>query len=225
MMKLNQIIVALSLLTALPASSAVISYDWSASGNQGLLGWTTISNSPAPNPFPTLTYELSDTGDALRSPTGTVDGVSLAQDASHATLVVQSPSFSLTSTSVIDFTLVQGAAGSTLVADQASLPTNSITNGFIGLALLENETGNFVLSATRSSNGGPGEALSFSNTQLMTLNLSSTYALQLIDYKQGGWGHVGLASATLTNVTPIPEPTTPVLFALAGSFLLFRRRL
>jgi hypothetical protein len=52
---------------------------------------------------------------------------------------------------------------------------------------------------------------------------SETYTLQLIDYKDGGWGHISATIVTLN--TAIPEPSSFALFMCGFLVTLARMRI
>ena len=224
------------LLTAATTASGTIIYDWSPGGDQGLQGWSIVQEDTttyiAINP-----YTLADRGDRLGPHHGQVlqnaaEVVSTAdQDVPHVTLVAESPAFSIGNAigdvNQIDFRLNQGSAGGPLVANFASLPASSTgPTGFVGLALHRVSDGAYLLSEGKDSNNSTIDYV----WDTPTLNTATsgdapaeTYTLQLIDYKNGGWGHIGLQSATLTTVV-IPEPSTFALIGLGALALLWRRR-
>ncbi len=207
--------------------AATLSYDWTPAGDQGLLGWTNVRvDSTTYSP---TTYAFFDNGGQLGSFQGTVAGIpgGAAQDTSHTPIVAQSPLFTLTATSNIAFSLSQGMATSTLVADFASLPASSSAPGYVGLALMRASDGAYLLNRSKTANSG-NESLSFSALDISTATAgdlaTEQYTLQLIDYKQGNWGHVGLRTATLNDVEAVPEPASLALLLLGTGGLAMRRR-
>lgn len=218
---------ALSAFAVTPLSAVNVVYDWSTSnGNQGLLGWsnlqvdTTAGNFP--NPGSATSYEFYDRGLELAAP---LFGL---QDAVHDTLVAQSPSFTLSGGSYVSeiaFGLDSGANPGSLPANMSLLPTTTSTNGFVGLALIRLSDGAYLLEAGKAANGGNTESFVWDSAELATAisgdASGTTYALQLIDYKHGGWGHVGLESVTLTVV---PEPSQTALLGMGAAMLLIRRK-
>jgi|GEM_PF-2011602 len=211
--------VAFLLLASVSLGAATLPYDWSPSGDQGLQGWT---NEKIDTDTFTDTYEFYDNGEQLGVSQET-SGDDKIQDATHKTLVVQSPFFTLTGTTSIAFTLSQGLASVELVSDFDSLPENSSAPGYVGLALMRKSDGFYLLDQSKTSNGDDGESFSFSNPDITFAtsgdSLTEQYALQLIDYKDDSWGHVGLISVTLTDVALIPEPSSLVLLLLLGAGL------
>ena len=212
-----------------------VNYDWSPDGDQGLQGWTIVKEDTtsytAINP-----YTFADRGDRLGPPHGSVlagAGEIPAggdQDAAHKTLVAESPVFTIGSdqgnVTQVDFRLNQGSAGGPLVADYASLPTDSTgTSGFVGLALQRVSDGAYLLSEGKDSNNSAKD-YTWDAAALAAATSSDspteTYTLQFIDYKHGSWGHIGLQNVTLTTII-IPEPATLALAAV-GLLGLRRRR-
>lgn len=216
-------------LTALLASSALsgaatLSFDWTGAGDQGLLGWT---NEKIDTTSLTAIYAFNDNGDQLGAYRGDYGGSLAAQDISHKTLVAQSPFFMLTASSSISFSLSEGMATTPLVTDYASLPANSSAPGFVGLAFMRVSDGAYLLSQSKAANNST-EAFSFDNATILAATIGDAadtqYALQLIDYKESNWGHVGLKTATLTDVTAVPEPSAVLLAAPAFLLMLRLRR-
>jgi uncharacterized protein (TIGR03382 family) len=80
------------------------------------------------------------------------------------------------------------------------------------------------LAARKAANSATYEQLGFSSTTINANGLAGVpMTLDLIDYKHGGWGWVGMDSVTITNI--VPEPTSLTLAASAlGLAMLFRRR-
>lgn len=222
-------IAALALLTANTLSAAITTttYDWSPNGDQGTLGWTNLMIDPA-NANTGTPYQLQDIGNQYGSPKGALGNLTNgAQDVSHDTLVFQSPEFTVDPTTSVDFSLSEGSATTTLVSNIAGLPASSSIPGYVGLALMQVSTGDYLLNFTKSVNGGI-EAGTFTTAQITGatagLPTTETYVLQLIDYKHGGWGHVALRDIELTNVCFVPEPSVELSLLFAFGLIAIRRR-
>ena len=217
---------ALSALSIAPLSAVNVVYDWTPRGSQGLLGWSNLQVDTTPANFPNsgsaTSYEFYDRVASLGAP---FDGL---QDSVHDTLVAESPSFTLSGGSYVSeiaFGLDSGANPGSLPANMSLLPTTTSTDGFVGLALVRLSDGAYLLEAGKSRNGG-NESFVWDSAELATAisgDASGTaYALQLIDYKHGGWGHVGLESVTLT--VAVPEPSQTALLGMGAAMLLIRRK-
>ncbi len=88
--------------------------------------------------------------------------------------------------------------------------------GFLGLALRDDVTGDYVLSAGRPGSGDGYQMVSFTQAELAPF-VGGTFTLDYIDDKKGGWGWGGIDSITVPIQSAIPEPST---FALAVLGLL-----
>ncbi|MGJ8656035.1 MAG: PEP-CTERM sorting domain-containing protein [Akkermansiaceae bacterium] len=223
MKDIKTLIVTSSLMFCSVSSAVNVIYDWQPAGDQGLQGWTTIYSDPANASF--TGYAFADYDDQLGSPQ-----VASSQDAAHTTLLVESPEFGITATSAISFVLIEGQPQVALVSNFSDLPTTSSnTDGYIGLALQRVSDGAYLLDQGRTANGNSGNPQTFGWTSgdLATATAgdlaTETYTLHLIDYKHGGWGHVGLESASLTDVIPVPEPSASML-GLLGMVAFLRRK-
>ena len=85
-------------------------------------------------------------------------------------------------------------------------------------------TADYDLLGSRTTNGSNFQTVTWDSTFLAANAAPGDYRLHLIDTKNGGFGHVGLGSATLTTVVAIPEPGSMALIGLTSGGLLLRRR-
>ena len=192
--------------------------NWTAPGEQGLHGWYNFrkdtSSYTAINPYQ---FTENVAGGLLSAPVGGLlqmagENTAPDQDAPHATLVAESPSFTIGSSEgkvrEITFTLEGGAAGGALVNNYKLLPASSAgTSGFVGLALKRVVGGAYLLSQGLATNN-TSASHTWNAAALAAATAgdpeNATYTLQLIDYKHGAWGYVGLQSVTLSLVGAAP---------------------
>ena len=134
------------------------------------------------------------------------------RDGQNDPFVIRSPSFVL-GEGEISFFLQGGVAGGAAPGNFSGLGGT----GFLGLALRDDATGDYVLSAGRPSNGDGYQEVTFTMAQLAPY-VGGTFTLDYIDDKKGGWGWGGIDSITVPIQTAaVPEPST---FALAALGLL-----
>jgi hypothetical protein len=198
--------IAIAVAGLLPDTTvrAQLFYSWE-DPETGLDGWTSLTapnanNGPrdwavssAPGAWPgTSASEWRDgvNGISLRIVNGT-------QDDPHPTLWLRSPRFKLDGVSSIaaEVWLAKGGAGSTLASmTVADVPALSSDGGFRGVALRNADTGVFVATGTKSSNGDYWDQVLLDATSLDT---NATYTLDLIDAGHGGWGWVTMDYVTI----------------------------
>lgn len=128
------------------------------------------------------------------------------QDSAHATLVLRSPGFTLNGAGGLSAWLCGGGPGSPNLAGTAvsALPANSSNGGFRGIALRNATTGQFVLSASKTSDGNEWQQVGFSAAQLAALPEGHTYTLDFIDAAEGGWGWVNIDSVSIPGSPVLP---------------------
>jgi hypothetical protein len=87
------------------------------------------------------------------------------------------------------------------------LPAATSSGGFRGIALRNATTGQFVLSASKTSDGNTWQQVGFSAAQLAALPQDHVYTLDFIDAAHGSWGWVNMDSVTIpgSQVAP-PNP-------------------
>lgn len=137
------------------------------------------------------------------------------QDSAHPTLWLRSPEFELDGSGNVSAWLRGGTGSGSLAGTSVSaLPTQSGAPGFQGIALRNADTGQFVLSGSKVTNGDHWENVVFTAAQLAVLDQNATYTLDLIDAGHGGWGWVALDTVnipgTLTGTAAQPVAPEPV---------------
>ena len=147
------------------------------------------------------------------------------RDGQNDPFVIRSPSFVLGAGGEISFYLQGGVAGGAAPGNFSGLGGTQ----FLGLALRDDATGNYVLSAGRPGNGDGYQKVVFSAAQLAPL-VGGTFTLDYIDDKKGGWGWGGIDTVTVPIQAPsvIPEPITMLAVGLGitslGGYVRKRRR-
>jgi len=221
-------------LTALPAvASAALIFNFD---DGTLQGWTNVRTSTTPGG--STSFGVSDplgpsitpnprSGNYMVGPDPFgADGGSQARDNPNQTLVLSSPSFYLDGSGDISAWLVGGMGSGSAPASYTSLPTNSSTSGYLGVALRRLSDGAYLLAGNRTSNfAGSWQQVTFSAASLTSyVSPTQTYALDLIDYRDGSWGWVGLDDVTIAG-TAVPLPNSVALLA-AGALAMaaIRRR-
>jgi hypothetical protein len=148
------------------------------------------------------------------------------QDSAHDTLVLRSPEFTLNGAGDLSAWLCGGGTGSPSLAGTAvsALPAATSSGGFRGIALRNATTGQFALSASKSSDGNTWQQVGFSAAQLAALPQGHIYTLDFIDGAHGGWAWVNMDSVTIPgNQVAPPNPyldwtTTKGLSGPAAAF-------
>jgi hypothetical protein len=136
------------------------------------------------------------------------------QDAEHSTRIFRSPEFVLDTTGNISAYLDIGK-GNAATVTLATLSTTSSSSGFLGLALRDAETGEYVAWTRRTSDSTTWELCIM---DLTGIDRSKTYTLNLIDSFNGGFGWVAMDSVTIGGEA-VPEPGTLTLLG-AGLVVL-----
>lgn len=140
-----------------------------------------------------------------------------SRDTTASTLWLRSPGFILKAPAELtDLTFwMAGGTGSgtgALPAKDAQVVTGqgATTSGFLGLALRDATTGDFVLKASRSGAGADWQQYSFSAQDLAASTVvGREYTLDFIDTHSGGWGWVCLDSVSIpAALAPPPVYTT-----------------
>ena len=124
------------------------------------------------------------------------------RDGDNDPFVLRSPTFYLDNSGDLTFYFQGGQQGGAAPANFSGLGGT----GFLGLALREEATGNYVLSEHRGSNDDGWVAKSFTAGQLAPF-VGGQYTLDMIDDKKGGWGWGGLDTVEIPG-TSLP-PSTP----------------
>ncbi len=145
------------------------------------------------------------------------------RDGQNDPFVIRSPSFVLGDSEDLTFFLQGGVSGGAAPANFSGLGDT----GFLGMALRDDATGDYVLSEGRPSNGDGWIEGGFTQAELAPY-VGGTFTLDYIDDKKGGWGWGGMDSITvpIQSASAVPEPSTFVLAALGllGLSVVGRRR-
>jgi hypothetical protein len=113
------------------------------------------------------------------------------QDQPHSTRIFRSPEFQLAAAGDITLYLSAGVGGASAPpANGAGLQKASSSTGFLGVALRDVATGNYVASTRRTVRGGCG--WEFRIMDLSQVDRSKTYTLDLIDACDGSWAWITL---------------------------------
>jgi hypothetical protein len=131
------------------------------------------------------------------------------QDSAHDTLVLRSPEFTLNGAGDLSAWLCGGGTGSPSLAGTAvsALPAATSSGGFRGIALRNATTGQFALSASKSSDGNTWQQVGMTAAQLAALPQNHVYTLDFIDAAHGGWAWVNMDSVTIPgNQVAPPNP-------------------
>lgn len=218
-----------SLLAGIPAYSAVL-----YSFEEGLDGWTNIRTSDTsggPNDF--ASYNVSYFQDNYYSspgvsrltpadgsyilacdPFGTLD--IKTRDNAHETLVIRSPEFYIFEAGSISAYIYGGAGSGSLVDSYADLPVNSSDGGYLGLALRDVETGEYVAEFHKGSSSDDYLYVELTDGQIAPfVSATKKYTLDFIDYRQDSWAWAGIDKVYIESGTlaSIPEPAS---FAMIG---------
>jgi hypothetical protein len=211
---MKRFIVLCAAMAAMVAASAraEILYNFNDGTNQG---WTNID---LENPSTGQAWEWTvGTG---ASSVGSLDGDYIypgitdwlaspyEQDAAHSTRIFRSPEFQLDGTGNIALYLNCGMGGTATVTT-ATLPAESSSSGFLGVALRDVTTGEYVAWTRKTSNSLAWEHCTM---DLTGIDISDTYTLDLIDAFDGGFGWVAMDHVTIPG-TAVPEPGTLALLA------------
>jgi hypothetical protein len=127
-----------------------------------------------------------------------------SEDSPHPTFLLRSPEFELNGSGDLTAWLGGGGGSGASLAGTAvsALPSTTTEPGFQGVALRNVNTGNYVLSASRSGEGDDYQEVSFTASQLAALDQSATYTLDFIDQGHGGWGWVVMDTVSIPGATP-----------------------
>jgi hypothetical protein len=198
---------------------------WTEAGSDGQ-GRQFLAVVPPSLNSPNITPHSGDHFIGLHIPAFTLTAPAYTQDAAHDTLVMRSPGFTLNGTGGLSAWLCGGGPGSPGLAGTAvsALPAASVSGGFRGIALRNVNTGQFVLSASKTTEGGSWQQVSFSATQLAALPQDHVYTLDLIDAAHGSWGWVNMDSVTIPGslvATPDPYLDWAATKGLAGPAAAF----
>ena len=198
-----------------------------------LQGWTTVSGSADQQVFAAKTGGPLFDGPPNDSPSpgpqaGThLVGVNFGYpgppnsrwDLAHQTMWIRSPEFTLNGSGNLTAYLTGGKqewnSGVHLMGNESNVPANSITgNGFMGIALRQVESGNFVALRGLPENNAFGwtEVMITAAELTPYANDGKSYTLDFIDARHGGWGIIALDSVTIPG-SPVepPPPADPYL--------------
>ena len=175
----------------------------------GLQGWLNLGGGT--NTFISRTGGDMGAGQTLPNFVG-IDNND-ARDSSTSTLWTRSPAFILdTSAGDLTFYLAggTGAGVAALPANDSLVPVGegARANGFLGVALRDDVTGEFVLKASRTGAGSDWQQFGFTALELAAATtLDHPYTLDFIDTNSGvGWNWIALDSVS------IPGALVPVTY-------------
>jgi hypothetical protein len=186
-----------------------------------LQGWTVVSTDAQGRQYfssvppslnsPHTTPQAGSGFIGLHIPAFTLTAPAYTQDSPHNTLWLRSPEFTLNGAGNLTAWLSGGGPGSPNLANTsvAAVPLSSVNNGFRGVALRNVNTGMFVLSGSKTSEGNGWQQVTFTAGQLASFPQGDAYTLDLIDAAQGGWGWVNLDSVSIPGTLVTTSP--PVL--------------
>jgi hypothetical protein len=140
-------------------------------------------------------------------------------DSPHPTMILRSPEFTLNGSGDMSAWIAGGDGIGTLTGTQVSaLPANSADQGFMGIALRNQNNGTYVLSAHKTIGDGDSyEKLVFTAAQLATLNQNATYTLDLVDACHGGWGWVAMDTVSIPGTLGSGPTDVPVIFSFIAT--------
>jgi hypothetical protein len=184
-----------------------------------LQGWTTLAGDPARQRFAAKTH-----GPLFNSSPGPQDGSHLVGvqlgydppidspwDAPHQTMWIRSPEFTLDLPDPLTAWLSGGSLtwtpGIHPMTHTSHVPADSLPNGFMGLALRQVATGQFVaLRGLPENNPSSWTKLTITAEDLAPfVHDGKSYTLDFIDARHGGWGFIALDSVRIPG-TPVPPP-------------------
>ena len=184
------------LLTKVSAGN-LITEDWSY---REVSLWT----NPAPGGYAQYPYSfegLVDTPPGLVHVTGGGGG----SDTAHTTFMLRSPLFSWCDQVIMHSGA--GGGGGDVASSITDLPSlSSSSGGFMGVALLDNSSQTYVLSASRPISANTDECCSpelASQTVVLDLKANGlspgTYAVDVIDADHGDWGWLHVYNVSGVN--------------------------
>jgi hypothetical protein len=192
-----------------------------------LQGWATVSGSASQQVFAAKTH-----GPLFNSSPGPQAGshmvgvnfgynppIDSPWDGAHQTMWIRSPEFTLDGSGDLTAWLTGGSqtwnSGVHPMANSSDVPANSLNgNGFMGIALRQIESGNFVaLRGLPENNAFGWTQVTISATELAPYaNDGKSYALDLIDARHGGFGLIALDSVTIPGeIAGNQAPTISVI--------------
>jgi autotransporter-associated beta strand protein len=128
--------------------------------------------------------------------------VSGSMDHHLNTLWLRSPQFYLNGTSDLTVQLAKGIAKTTAPADDLAVPFTAATGGgWKGVALRRVSDGVFVLNKPRNVGDDDNyRTVTFTQTELATLDFSAAYTLELINSDRGGWGWLTMDNVSIPGI-------------------------
>jgi len=207
------------MLTVLPGSDPMV-FDFD---DATLQGWTTVSGRADQQVFAAKTHGplFNDSpGPQAGSHMVGVDfgydpPIDSPWDGSHQTMWIRSPEFALNGSGDLTAWLTGGSqtwnSGVHPMNHTNDVPANSINgNGFMGVALRQVESGNFLaLRGLPDNNGFGWTQVTIPAAELAPYaNDGKSYTLDFIDARHGGWGIIALDSVAIPGETVAP-PADP----------------
>jgi len=213
------------MLSVSSVRSEVITYTFDAD----LEGWYNVLTSTTGSKA--FSFQQSTSLLRLESPGISVDPVTRDAEQSSG-LLIRSPSFQILDTSsfTISFELGSGSpttAGSPTTDSDSILSQASTADGYAGLLLRNESTGQYLLASTMTNTSAREQTIVWSSAQLQSIvNTSDIYSLDLVDMDHGPWGWISFDNVSITSATAIPEPSTytAILASLSLFVFYFKRR-
>ena len=134
------------------------------------------------------------------------------------TLWLRSPQFLLNGTGNLTVQLAKGIANTAAPANDLAVPSAAVSGGgWKGVALRRVSDGVFVLTKARTgSSGDDFRTVTFTQSELATLNQNAAYSLELINSDRGSWGWLTMDNVSIpgrlpaTNLTAVATTTSLV---------------
>ncbi len=181
--------------------------DWTNVGTAGSFYFTTRTDGDGGPHSPPYLVGINDWG---------------ARDGTTDVQWLRSPLIKLDSSGDLTFYL-RGGTGAGVGAlpqydFQVSTTAGSASgSGFLGVALRDAATGEFVLKASRSGSGGDWAGMSFTAAQLAPyVAAGGNYTVELIDTFAGGWGWIALDTMSVPGV--VNDGSASLASAAAGDW-------
>jgi hypothetical protein len=173
-------------------------------------GWTTVSADP------TRFLAVQEGGGQGTTASGHV-GMPIQNDDAHVTGWIRSPEFRLAGAGAGPLTvwLRGGENNGPRFTSQNQVPANSQSSGFMGVVLRNAQTGAFVWSGVKPSQGNNWEQVILPESALLLLNQNAIYTLDYIDARHGGWGHGRMDNVMIPGMLVNPPPVVVPPLAIA----------